>query len=38
MKLAKNYIEEITFKEYNIDIFKELLVYNIRRLKDKIEN
>ena len=27
-----------TFKEFNVDIFKEALVYNIKRIKDKVED
>ena len=33
-----NYLEEITFKEFNVDILKKALVYNTRRLKDKAED
>ena len=36
--MAENYLKETTFKEFNANILKEVLVYNIRRLKDKVEN
>ena len=36
--MAENYLEEITFKEFNVNILKEVLVYNIRRLEDKTED
>ena len=36
--MSKNYLEETTFKEFNIDIFKEALVYNVKRLKHKVED
>ena len=36
--MAENYLKETTFKEFNSNIFKEALVYNIRRLEDKAEN
>ena len=36
--MAENYLEETTFKEFNINIFKEALVYNIRRLEYKAED
>ena len=36
--MAENYLEETTFKEFNTDILKEALVYNIRRLKYKVED
>ena len=38
MQIKENYLKETTFKEFNIDIFKEALVYNIRRLEDKTED
>ena len=38
MQIKEKYLEEITFKEFNIDILKEVLVYNIKRLKDKVED
>ena len=36
--MAENYLEETTFKEFNADIFKEALVYNVRRLEHKAED
>ena len=36
--MKENYLKETTFKGFNADIFKEVLVYNIRRLEDKIED
>ena len=36
--LKENYLKETTFKEFNTDILKKALVYNIRRLKDKVED
>ena len=36
--MVENYLEETTFKEFNANIFKEVLVYNIKRLKDKAED
>ena len=36
--MAENYLEETTFNEFNVNILKETLVYNIRRLKDKAED
>ena len=38
MQIGENYLKEITFKEFNADILKEVLVYNIKRLEDKAEN
>ena len=36
--MAENYLEETTFKEFNANIFKEALVHNIKRLKDKVKD
>ena len=36
--MAENYLKETTFKEFNVNILKEVLVYNIRRLEDKVED
>ena len=36
--MAENYLKETTFKEFNADILKKALVYNIRRLEDKAED
>ena len=36
--MEENYLKETTFKGFNIDILKEALIYNIKRLKDKVEN
>ena len=36
--MEENYLKETTFKGVNADILKEALVYNIRRLKNKVEN
>ena len=36
--MAENYLKETTFKEFNTDNFKKALIYNIRRLKDKVED
>ena len=36
--MAENYLKETTFKEFNINILKEALVYNIKRLEDKTED
>ena len=36
--MKENYLKETTFKEFNVDILKEAIVYNIRRLKDKAED
>ena len=36
--MTENYLKETTFKEFNVNIFKEALVYNIRRLEDKVED
>ena len=36
--IGENYLKETTFKEFNINILKEALVYNIRRLKNKAED
>ena len=36
--MKENYLKETTFKEFNVDIFKEVLVYNIKRLEDKVED
>ena len=36
--MGENYLKGTTFKEFNTDIFKEALVYNIRRLKDKVKD
>ena len=38
MQMGENYLKETTFKEFNIDILKEALVYNVRRLEDKAED
>ena len=36
--MEKNYLKETTFKGFNVDILKEALAHNIRRLEDKIED
>ena len=36
--MTENYLEETIFKEFNADILKEVLVYNIRRLENKAED
>ena len=36
--MGENYLKETTFKEFNINILKEALVYNIKRLKYKAED
>ena len=36
--MGENYLEKTTFKEFNADIFRKALVYNIRRLEDKAED
>ena len=36
--MIENYLKEITFKEFNANILKKVLVYNIRRLKHKAED
>ena len=36
--MAENYLKETIFKEFNANILKGVLVYNIRRLKDKAED
>ena len=36
--MAENYLEKTTFKEFNTNILKEALVYNIKRLKNKAED
>ena len=38
MWIGENYLKETTFKEFNANIFKEALVHNIKRLKDKAED
>ena len=38
MWIKENYLKETIFKEFNINILKEALVYNIRRLKHKAED
>ena len=35
--MEENYLKEVTFKGFDVDIFKEALVYNVRRLEDKAE-
>ena len=36
--MKKNYLEETTFKEFDADILKKALVYNVRRLENKVED
>ena len=36
--MSKNYLKETTFKEFDANILKEALVYNIKRLKYKAED
>ena len=36
--MEKNYLKETTFKGFNVDILKEALVYNIRKLENKVED
>ena len=38
MWIGENYLKETTFKEFNTNILKEVLIYNIKRLKDKAED
>ena len=38
MWIGENYLKETTFKEFDVNILKEVLVYNIRRLEDEVED